>query len=268
VSARAADRWRLTLPLVLPVLGGLAYLTAFGAPVRLIAINAGALVLGSLWVLAGRLPSGREARLGLAALGAALLFVPLLLHLEVGGVSRWLPLGPVLLHSGPLLLPLVTVIAAGEPRWGPGLLALACAALAVQPDAGTLAGLAAASAVLAAAHRSAGFALVAGAALALTLATWNAGTLEPQVFTETVLPHVWRASPVAAVLLGGVLLVATPVLLVSGLRTQGLALAALLTGFGAAALLGPFPYPLIGHGAAPILGLALALGAAGIAARR
>lgn len=268
MSARAADRWQRALPLALPALAGLAYLAAFGAPLRLIAINAGALVLGCVWVLAGRLPSGREARLGLAASAAGLLFVPLALPLEVGGVSRWLPLYPFLLHSGMLLLPLITVIAASERIWGPGLMALACAALAVQPDAGSLAALAAAGAVLAAVHRSAGFALVAGAALALTLATWDAGSLAPEVFTESVLPHVWRASPLAAVLLGGVLLVATPVLLARLSRAEGLALAALLTGFAAAALLGPFPTPLIGHGAAPILGFALALGAAGIAARR
>jgi peptidoglycan/LPS O-acetylase OafA/YrhL len=45
-------------------------------------------------------------------------------------------------------------------------------------------------------------------------------------------------------------------------RAEGYALAALLTGFGAMALVGPFPFPLIGHGAAPILGFGLALGAA------
>ena len=43
MAARAPDRWRLALPLLLPSLGGLAYLAAFGAPVRLIAVNAGAL---------------------------------------------------------------------------------------------------------------------------------------------------------------------------------------------------------------------------------
>ncbi len=141
-------------------------------------------------------------------------------------------------------------------------MALACAALAVQPDAGTLAGLAAASATLAAAYRSTAFALVAGAALMLMLGTWDAGTLTPEVFTESVLPHVWLASPVGAAVLGAVLLVAAPGLLASDPRLprpQGLALAALLAGFGIAAMLGPFPYPLIGYGAAPILGFALGL---------
>ena len=265
MSARIAQRWRLALALALPTLGGLAYLAAFGAPERLLAVNAGALVIGLAWLLAGRLPSGSNARLALAASAAMLLFLPLLLHHEVGGVSRWLPLYPFLLHSGYLLLPLITVIAARDRERGPVLLACACAALGLQPDGGTLFALAAAGAALAWVHRSKAFALVAGASLTLAFATVDAGTLEPEVFTENVLPHVWRSAPLLALALGATLFVVLPALLVTGRNgphAEGPALAALLAGFGLAAIAAPFPYPLIGYGASPILGFALALGAA------
>lgn len=265
MSARAFDRWRLTLPLVVPSLGGLAYLYAFGAPARLIAVNAGALLLASGWVMWGRLPAERQLRLGVTASALALLFLPPLLHHDIDGVARWLPLGRVLfLHSGALLLPLATVIAAREQHMGPWLLAFAGAALALQPDAGALAGLAAASAALALVHRSLAFALVAGASLTVAIATFGAGNLAPQLYTEGVLAHVAQQSPAVAAALG-LLLIGAPlwylVIRPAAPRDEGLAFAALLVGFGVMAAIGPFPYPLIGYGASPILGFGLALGA-------
>jgi hypothetical protein len=266
VSARLLERWRLTMPLALPTLGGLAYLLFYDAPARLIAVNAGALALSLAWTIWGRLPSGHRARLGLATAAAGAMFLPLLFGPEVGGVSRWLGVGLVLLHTGALLLPLVIVLAAGAARFGPSLLALAMVALALQPDAATLAALAAASAVLAATNRSLGYALVAAAGAALAALTFGRGTLEPQLFTEGVLAQVWRSAPVAALTLGSLLFVAAPWLLARAphlARAEGLALAAMLVTLGAMASIAPFPYPLIGYGASPIIGLALALSAAG-----
>ena len=266
-APRFRNRWRLALPLLLPVFGGLAYLFAFEAPTRLIAVNAGALVLALLWLSRGRLPSGRQARIAVAGLAVGALFLPLLLGPEVGGVSRWLRAGPVLFHSGALLLPLVVMLAAQAERLGLALLALAAAALALQPDSAALAALAAACAVLASQRRSAGFALVTAAAAALAVLTFGRGTLEPQVFTEDVLTQVWDSAPLAALGLGALLFLAAPWLMLSasGLpAAQARALAALLITFGAMACLAPFPFPLIGYGASPILGFALGLSAAGI----
>jgi hypothetical protein len=271
VSARAFDRWRLTLPLLLPSLGGLAYLAAFGAPPRLIAVNAGALAVGIMWVMFGRMPASSTTRLALAGLAALALTLPVILGPEVGGVSRWLPAGPVILQSGPLLLPLIVVLAAREvPQIGAVLLALAGAVLVLQPDAASLAALGCAGAVLAAMSRSLAYAAVSLAALALSAATFGAGTLEPQLYTEGVLAHVagsslWQAAVLAILLFVAPLwhLVINPHLA----PEQGWPLAALLAGFGAMAMIAPFPFPLIGYGAAPILGFALALGGAGIAAR-
>jgi hypothetical protein len=266
VGPRIADRWRLALPLALPVLGGLAYLTAFGAPARLIAVNAGALVAALLWAAWGRLPPGHGARLGFAASAAMLLFVPLLSGPDLGGVTRWLRAGPVLLHSGALLLPLIVVLAARETRWGPALLALAGGALALQPDAASLTALALASAVLAALSRSLAFLAVGAGAGLLAALTFDAGALAPQLYTEGVLAHVAGRSLAGAIALGLLLFGATAWLalaLPEALRREATALAALLAGLGAMAVLGPFPFPLIGYGASPILGFGLALGALG-----
>lgn len=261
----ARDIWRLTLPLAIPCVGGLVYLATFEAPGRLIAINAGALGLALVWVLLGRLPAARNARVVLAAGAALALLLPLLTGPEVGGVTRWLPAGPVSLHSGALLLPFVTVVAARERAFGPALLAIAAAALALQPDAAALFGLAAASAMLAWLHRGIGFALVAATGLLLAAITFSAGTLEPQIFTENVLPHVAGQSLPLALVLGALLFIAPLWHLVikpQAGRAEGYALAALLIGLGVMAVLAPFPYPLIGYGASPILGFGLALWAA------
>ena len=263
--ARVYDRRRLTLPLLFPSIGGLYYLLAFDAPARLLAVNAGALAAALAWVVLGRLPTDRKLRLGIAAAAALVLFLPLLIGPEVGGVRRWLPAGPVILHSGALLLPLITVLAAREEKLGPAIMALAGAALALQPDAAALAALAAASAVLAWLHRGIAFAAVAAAGAVLAVVTFNAGTLEPQLFTENVLPHVAERSWFKAGCLA-ILLFAVPLwhLLIDPQmqRTEGYGLAALLVTLGVMAILAPFPYPLIGYGASPILGFGLALGAA------
>ncbi|WP_301751245.1 hypothetical protein [uncultured Erythrobacter sp.] len=263
MSARAFDRWRLTLPLLLPSLGGLAYLYAFEAPTRLIAVNVGALALAVVWVLFGRLPGGITKHLVLAGLAALALTLPVLIGPEVGGVSRWLPAGPVQIHSGALLLPLITVQAAREPKVGTILLALAGAALLLQPDAASLLALGLASIALAAVSRSIIYAVVGLAALGFAAATFGAGTLEPQMFTEGVLAQVWQSAPLLALALGGLLFIVPAWLLMRNPdipRAEGAALAALLCGLGIAAVLAPFPYPLIGYGAAPILGFGLALG--------
>jgi hypothetical protein len=171
----------------------------------------------------------------------------------------------VTLQSGPLLLPLIVVLAAREGARGAMVLAAAGTALALQPDAAGLAALALASAALGWRHRSPAFAAVAASAAAGAAWTFHAGALEPQLFTEGVLAHVaersapWRAIPLAAVLfvVPAWNLVMDPQIT----RTEGWALAAVIIGLGVMAVIAPFPFPLIGYGAAPILGFALALGA-------
>jgi hypothetical protein len=160
----------------------------------------------------------------------------------------------------------VVVLAGRALHAGPLLLGAATAALALQPDAAMLAGLAAASAVLAATHRSVGFTMTGLAASGLAAVNLGRGTLAPQLFTEGVLAQVWQSAPASALVLGALLFLAAPALLLRAAplpRAEAAALAALLVTLGAMACLAPFPFPLIGYGASPILGLALALSAAG-----
>ncbi|WP_296716025.1 hypothetical protein [Erythrobacter sp.] len=264
MESRSVDRLRLTLPLLLPSAGGLCYLYAYDAPARLLLINAGALTLALVWIWLGRLPASRRLRLMVAAIATLGLFAPLLFGPEVGGVARWIPAGPVMLHSGALLLPLLAVLAAREPKLGPAIFALAAAALALQTDAAALLGLAAASTVLAWLHRSALHALIAAAGLALAVLNVGDGTLEPQIFTENVLVQVAERSLIQAAALA-TLLCLVPLWFLSvdprTRRTEFHGLAALLLGLVAMAVIAPFPYPLIGYGASPILGFGLALGA-------
>lgn len=259
MSTQASGRWRLTLALALPSLGGLIYLHAFGAPARLIAVNGLALAAALTWIMFGRLVPSSRGRLAIAGVAALMLLLPPLLGPEAGGVRRWLVAGPVLLHSGALLLPLIATIAAREPRHGPVAMATAGAALALQPDAAALAGLAAASLVLATVHRNLAFAGVAAGGVALALLTFDAGMLEPQVFTEGVLAQVAATSWIAAAALGAALFLAP--LILPPIRDEMRPVMALLVALGAMAVIGPFPFPLIGYGAAPILGFGLALGA-------
>lgn len=259
MSAQGFDRWRLALSLALPSLGGLVYLWAFEAPARLMAVNAGALVAAIAWIMAGRLSPSPQVRLAIAGAAALALFVPLMVGPEAGGVRRWIAAGPVLLHSAALLLPLIVVIAAREARLGPILMAAAGAALALQPDAAALAGLAAASLVLAAVNRSLAFAGVGAAGAVMAVLAFDAGTLEPQLFTEGVLADVAAQSWIAAAVLATALFLAPLVIL--PLRDEAQPVVALLVVLGAMAAIAPFPFPLIGYGAAPILGFGLALGA-------
>jgi hypothetical protein len=263
VRGRILDRWTLTLPLALPSLGGLYYLWAYDAPVRLIAVNAGALAAALAWIMLGRLPGVPRVRLGIAAGLALALFVPLLTGPEIDGISRWIAAGPVNLNSGALLLPLLVMLTARETRFGPAILGLAAVALALQPDAAALAALALASAALAAQSRSAGFAGVSVAAAGLAALTFGEGTLAPQLYTEGVLAHIAARSPWQAAMLGILLFVVPLWHWVRGPqweRAGGYGLAGLLTGFGVMAVIAPFPFPLIGYGVSSILGFGLALG--------
>ncbi len=263
--AEVHDRRRIALPLLFPAFGGLWYLWSFDAPDGLIAVNAAALAMALGWIMLGRLPKAPHVRIGIAAALALALFLPLLSGPELDGVRRWIAVGPMNLNAGALLLPLLTLLAAREARAGPAILGLAAAALALQPDPAALAALALAAGVLAAHTSSLGFAVVSILAAGLAALTCGLGALEPQPYVEGVLAHVAARSVWKAVLLAILLFVVPLWHLVWDpqlFRAEGYALAALLTGFGAMALVGPFPFPLIGHGAAPILGFGLALGAA------
>ena len=109
------DRVIAVLALAIPALAGLAYLFAFGAPSRFLAVNAGALAIAV--VVIGFAPNALSNITQRMLIGIALilLFVPLLTGPTLNGVERWLPLGPFTLHAGMLVVPMLMVLAGREP---------------------------------------------------------------------------------------------------------------------------------------------------------
>jgi len=248
--------------LAIPVLAGIVYMAASGAPRAYLASNAVALVLALAWVAGGRGPCTARQRRLLASALLAILALPNLLGPEISGVARWVPLGPVMLHAGMLALPPLVVLAAREPDDAPPVLLAALLLTLLQPDAaGALAITFAAVGV----HHVTkdwrmGVVAIAGFVAMLTAAM--RGELPPHPFVDRVLVEAAGQSPLAALglflaTLAGFLLI----LLGPALRpAERLALAGSLFGFAVMALMSNYPSPLIGHGAAPIIGYGLALG--------
>lgn len=242
--------------LAIGVGSGLVHMAANGAPPSYLAVNAGALGLALALMRFVHVP--RNSGL-LVAAAAVLLLLPMLLGPEVGGASRWVGIGPLLLHSGMLALPALMAIA---PRLAPpyriASVALAATAIAFQPDlASAIALLAGASAVLASSRTAtdAGQVVLAGAALCATLI--QPDILQPVRFVENVLSDAWQTSAVAALVLAAVLIAA--IIVPPLANRQLLPSYATMGGFAVASLFGPYPTPLIGYGAAAIIGLGLAV---------
>ena len=257
------DRYRLMLPLAVTALAGVAYLAAAGAPAHYLAVNSGALLLALGWIAIGRLPDSEVAKRALPAVLFALFALPLLAGPDIGGVRRWLPLGPVSLHAGMLLIPLLGCLCARDPRYGPLVIGAGLGIALLQPDAASAAALALVAAALAWMHRTPFSAAITALGLAACVIAFGAGDLPPQPFVENVFADAWAVQPLIALSL--VAAVATGLVLLLTSRTmpreERFVLAAAMTGFTAMSLIGNYPTPLLGYGAAPILGFGLALGA-------
>ena len=259
------DRTPAAAALAVPVLGGLGYLAAFGAPQPYLIVNGGALVAAI--VVALFCPPLRRlyARRALALLLLALLFVPLASGPEISGVSRWLPLGPFMLHAGMLALPALVALAVHDRDYtAPWLLGAVLAAF-LQPDAAT--GFAVTFAAIGLHHvtRDWKIGVVAIIGFFATLVMAMRGELPPQPFVERVFADLLGGAPLTAAALFAALASGFFLILLASPapRPERYALAGCLFGFALMALLSHYPTPLVGYGAAPILGFGLALGLAG-----
>ena len=263
--AAAGQRFRRRLPallaLAVPVLAGLAYLAGFGAPRAYLAINAGALVLGLVWIGVGRMPGGSRVRRTLAIILIVLFALPLLTGPEVNDVTRWLPLGPIVLHAGMITLPLLVVIAARAGEDAPPLLLAALLVAVLQPDAASALALTFACVGLHHASQDWRLGLAAIVAFIAAIVAALRGELPAQPFVERVLVEAAFAEPLAALALLAALVASFFLILhaVPMERTARFGLAGSLFGFSVAAMVSNYPSALIGFGAAPILGYALAL---------
>ena len=255
------QRGSAMLALAIPVAAGLAYLWQFGAPASYLVVNAGALALALPCALFARLPS-HPAGLRLLILGLlALLVLPLMIGPYVEGIARWLTLGAFTVHVGMAVIPLVAVLCAGDARLGPYWLLTAILIAFAQPDAASILALSGAAMGLWYVHRDMRVGAVAALGAFAALGASVSGNPPPQPFVERILPGLWSTSP----LMAGILALSLIASLVMILRAPGaaqeprVALVGALAGFILAALLGDYPTPLIGYGAAAIIGLGLAL---------
>lgn len=206
----------------------------------------------------------------LIAACALALLLTLMSGVELQGARRWLALGPVQLHTASLVLPLAAwAFARGlnDRRVAPLAAAVALALFYQNDAASSLAwALVLGAATLVQRPRQAvPWAVVAVGAI-LAYAAWSAPDTLPAVsYVEGLLSTTFATSPVLAALAGLLMLsLPAPFLLVAASRperrAEALALAALWAGWIASNLLGNYPAPVIGYGAAPILAWGLSIG--------
>ncbi len=250
------------LALALPVLAGLGYLFAYGAPQSHLLINGGALALGLVWIVVGpRLSNLRSVRI-VGALAILLLALPLATGPNIEGVARWIPLGPFQLHSGALAVPLLAGAAVLDRDYTPVWLLSAVFLAMVQPDAGALFAITGLSIGLYFAKPDWKPGVVAMAAFLAALYAHLRAVLPPQPFVERVLAELILTSPLLAFALFLSLLASFFLILRNTAQPLAVkaALAGTFAGFSLVALMSSYPSILIGYGASPIIGLALALG--------
>ena len=255
------------LALALPVLAGAAWMGLAGAPSHYPLVNLGALVIALAWTAFGVAPERAWARHALAAVLIVLMLVPLvagqvLVSITGEPVVRWIPLGPLSLHAGMLATPTLALLAARDRAVAAPILLAALFAALLQPDAGIGFAITFAAVGLHHVTRDWKVALVIIVAFFASLAMSVAGELAPQPFVEQVLRDSFAFHPVMTLALAlataasfALVLFALPLP-----RAERFTLAGLLFGLIVAAMMAPYPMPLIGYGAAPILGFGLAFG--------
>ena len=259
----------------LPALAvGILVMRASDVPASAWGQNLVACVIGILVCLALARPrSSRRGEAGLLAAGVLALGCLAATWLDPGvqDVHRWLRLGPVRLHVGALVLPVVLATLAGLERAGrrhvSTLLAIATALLlALQPDAAQATAFAAGAVVLLLPReRAEGHAWIRLVPLlALAGLSWlRRDPLAPVPHVEGIVGLAmgqgtgWGAAAVASLLL-------LPVPFFAARGQGGVRLGLALGAYVAVTILAPafahVPVPVLGQGASPIIGYFAAIG--------
>lgn len=237
-------------------------MAAMGAPTSYLAVNAGALVLATAWILFGEAPRTAKPRRVLMVVLLALLFVPLITGPHLNGIARWLPLGPFTLHAGALAFPALAVLAAREKDYVAPALLVALLAAFFQPDAALGFAVVFAAIGLHDTMRDWQLGLVVIVGFLASIMMALKGELPAQPYVERVLVDAAMVNPLLGLALfvalaGGFVLILRAVPLD---RHARFALAGSLFGFSLMAILSNYPSVLIGYGAAPILSYGFALG--------
>lgn len=247
---------------------GLARMSAAGAPVRMLAVNAAALAIALMLLPALDAMLGERLRLrgiGLLALASAVVATAFL-GTPVEGAARWVSLGSLVIQPGMIVLPLLVCAHARQAdRASLGALVLVVMAAALQPDralAGmALAGLAALAIAKPGNSMRSLFALSA-VAFAVTLLRHDHQGAMPYV--DQILLTAFEVHPLAgaAVWAGSAILLVPAFISMRGnmaARPVAYAFAAVWAAAILAALLGNYPTPLVGYSGSAVLGYVLSL---------
>jgi len=264
-------RWIVASPIALAsaaVLGGCAVLLLLGAPLRMPLMNLSALLIGLCAVKAAA--SVRNLKASSAATDIALVTAGLAIPLtamfgeQMDGVARWLVIAGITLQPALMVIPPLVVGFAIFPSPFRALaVALASAGVAMQPDPAAAAMLALGIALALLGMRRSPLAVVALAAscAGLSIALAYSVALPAVPFAEgLLLLAVQSGAGTTTVALAAVALVFVPA--VAGLRAEPRAALAFvgvwLAGLGAA-LLGPYPTPIVGFGGSAVIGYVLSV---------
>ncbi len=265
-GARAAGWTGLTCATAAVGLG-ILYLAAAGAPVRMIALNIAAWLVGLAAYATIRMPDWRvgAVRRWLPALLGGTLLATALLGTPVEGAARWAAIGPLVLQASLLFVPLLLILfARAATAAGLAGIALSALGLALQPDR-AMAGVLLAGVAVGLAYRRDRFTLTAiaaaGGGFAAALA--QPDMLPAVPFVDRIFYTAFAVHPLAgAALLVGSALLLVPALLRS--RDAGERLPASVFGIAwlaiiAAAAIGNYPTPVVGYGGSAIVGYLLSL---------
>lgn len=252
----------------LAVGAGCALLVALGAPPRMPIMNGAALLIGLAGVAAiwACRRAGATAKAGDLALLAASALIPLtaLVGSQADGIARWLVIGGLTLQPALIVVPLVAVGLALRPSWVRCLSAIVTlAGLALQPDPGCAMILLLAIVVVMGElrNRNVGtWVVVAVAVICVRVAIVRNVPLPPVPFVEGVLPDAFGAGALPTLLaLAAIVLMIAPAV-TRWLTSPHLAFLAVWIGALIAALLGPYPTPVVGFGGSGVLGFVLSAG--------
>ncbi len=241
-------------------MAGLAWMATQGAPAAYLTINGGALLLAGA-IIFGRLPPfDRRARLIAGAVLLILLALPLLTGPSINGITRWIPLGPFILHAGMLTIPSLLLLAAHEEKLGLPLILAALLVALAQPDFANAFALTGGAIGIYQVRSDWRVGLVVIAGFLIAIAAALQGELPAAPFVERIIIAALHDAPAMAALLalslGGAVLL---MLFDTGLpRIARYPIGMTLVGFVLASMISNYPTPLAGFGAAAIIGYALA----------
>jgi hypothetical protein len=249
---------------------GLAQLALAGAPLRYLAINAAALVIGVALVgivtIAAR--AGRAAHLVAAVAPGLVLLATSQFGVSIDGAARWIGIAGVQIQPSMVLMPALAIhFAATRDRLRALGIMLAAAGLALQPDRAMAGALAAGMVALALVRPERVVLAAAAAALAgFVVALAQPDHLPAMRHVEQVLFSSFAVHPLAgvAVVLAMLLMIAPAWIGYRRDRASAapwLVFGAIWLGVIVAAALGNYPTPLVGYGGSAIIGYVLGLAA-------